>query len=39
MKQGIKMKYVAYYHVSTNKQGVSGLGLEAQQQAVVSYPR
>ena len=32
-----QMKYVAYYRVSTNKQGVSGLGLEAQQQAVESF--
>ena len=30
-------KYVAYYRVSTNKQGVSGLGLEAQQDAVRRY--
>jgi DNA invertase Pin-like site-specific DNA recombinase len=30
-------KYVAYYRVSTKKQGVSGLGLEAQQQAVQSF--
>lgn len=30
-------KYVAYYRVSTAKQGVSGLGLEAQQEAVRSY--
>lgn len=27
-------KYIAYYRVSTNKQGVSGLGLEAQKQSV-----
>ncbi len=27
-------KYIAYYRVSTDKQGRSGLGLEAQQQAV-----
>lgn len=31
------MKVVTYYRVSTNKQGVSGLGLEAQEQAVMSY--
>jgi len=31
------MKYIAYYRVSTDKQGASGLGLEAQQAAVQSY--
>src|SRR5215218_5013323 len=29
--------FVAYYRVSTAKQGASGLGLEAQQEAVRSY--
>lgn len=31
------MKYVAYYRVSTDEQGRSGLGLEAQQEAVHRY--
>jgi len=30
-------RFVAYYRVSTDKQGKSGLGLEAQQQAVLQY--
>lgn len=30
-------RFVAYYRVSTDKQGRSGLGLEAQQQAVTDY--
>lgn len=30
-------RFVAYYRVSTDKQGKSGLGLEAQQQAVRQY--
>jgi DNA invertase Pin-like site-specific DNA recombinase len=32
-------KFVAYYRVSTEKQGRSGLGLEAQQEAVRAYLR
>ena len=32
-------RYVAYYRVSTAKQGASGLGLEAQQDAVRQYLR
>jgi len=31
------MKFVTYYRVSTTKQGLSGLGLEAQQEAVRQY--
>lgn len=31
------MKFVAYYRVSTKKQGVSGLGLQAQKDAVNKY--
>ena len=34
MAQG---KFVAYHQVSTGKQGKSGLGLKAQQEAVRSY--
>lgn len=30
-------RFVAYYRVSTAKQGVFGLGLEAQREAVMSY--
>lgn len=30
-------KYIAYYRVSTSKQGASGLGLEAQQYAVANF--
>jgi DNA invertase Pin-like site-specific DNA recombinase len=31
------MKFIAYYRVSTDKQGQSGLGLEAQRKAVADY--
>ena len=33
------MKIVAYYRVSTKKQGESGLGLEAQQEAVQAFTK
>lgn len=31
------MKFIAYYRVSTDKQGASGLGLGAQREAVLNY--
>jgi DNA invertase Pin-like site-specific DNA recombinase len=33
----MKMKFVAYYRVSTSKQGLQGLGIEAQRQSVARY--
>lgn len=33
------MKFVAYYRVSTEKQSLSGLGLEAQREAVINHIR
>src|SRR4051794_23219997 len=37
MREGRMIRYVAYYRVSTERQGRSGLGLEAQQRAVATF--
>jgi len=33
----MRMKFVSYYRVSTSKQGLQGLGIEAQKQSVARY--
>jgi DNA invertase Pin-like site-specific DNA recombinase len=38
-EKAAKRAYIAYYRVSTDKQGLSGLGLEAQQEAVKRIAR
>jgi len=37
IKKMTEKKFIAYYRVSTDRQGVSGLGLEAQKKAVTDY--
>ena len=33
----LKGNFVAYYRVSTHKQGINGLGMDAQRNAVMNY--
>jgi len=33
----MSQRYIAYFRVSTQKQGLTGLGLEAQRQAVKEF--
>jgi DNA invertase Pin-like site-specific DNA recombinase len=37
MKAKSKKQFVAYYRVSTDKQGASGLGMQSQRKAVGEY--
>jgi len=37
VKRMTEKKFIAYYRVSTDRQGISGLGLEAQKKAVTDY--